>query len=100
MHLPTLMRITLLCVLCLLSGLRALALHGKGGVLTYEYLGNGSTPNTSKYRVTAKEYFDCHGTQFILTPIYLAAYDASTRTIFKTYVINRATQIEVKKTSF
>ena len=100
MPLPLLMRTTLLCCLCLLSALHALALHGKGGVLTYEYLGPGSAANTSKYKVTAKEYFDCHGTQFILTPIYLSAYDAVTNTLYKTYTIDRASQIEVKKTSF
>jgi gliding motility-associated-like protein len=94
------MRTTLLCCFCLLTGLRALALHGKGGVLTYEYLGPGSAPNTSKYKVTAKEYFDCHGTQFILAPIYMSVYDAGTNTLYKTYTIERASQIEVKKTSF
>lgn len=94
------MRTALLCCLCLFTTLRALALHGKGGVLTYEYLGPGSAPNTSKYQVTSKEYFDCHGTQFILTPIYLAAYDAGTNALYKTYTIQRTSQIEVKKMSF
>ena len=94
------MRTALLSCVCLFLSLYALALHGKGGVLTYEYLGPGSAPNTSKYRVTAKQYFDCHGTQFILTPIYLTAYEVGKTTQYQTFTINRASQIEIKKTTF
>src|SRR5437016_9331103 len=39
-----------------------LAEHIKGGELYYEYLGPGSTSNTSQYRLTLKLYIDCNAT--------------------------------------
>ena len=33
--------------------------HTKGGWLYYEYLGAGANPNTSKYRITLKQYTEC-----------------------------------------
>jgi len=37
----------------------AFANHTKGGWIYYEYLGPGSTPNTSAYRITLKLYTEC-----------------------------------------
>jgi gliding motility-associated-like protein len=34
--------------------------HIKGGEMTYEYLGDGAGPNTSRYRITLKLYIDCN----------------------------------------
>ena len=33
--------------------------HTKGGWMYYEYLGPGTAPNTSKYRITLKQYTEC-----------------------------------------
>ena len=43
-----------------LVSLGSFANHLKGGWIYYEYLGNGNTPNTSKYRITVKQYIECH----------------------------------------
>lgn len=49
----------LLVVICgfLLTHLNAA--HLKGGWIQYEYLGDGSNPNTSRYRITVRQYLDC-----------------------------------------
>lgn len=33
--------------------------HTKGGWMYYEYMGPGAAPNTSKYRITLKQYTEC-----------------------------------------
>ncbi len=53
------MRKTLFTFLILLACIPALARHTKGGWMYYEYLGEGSAPNTAKYRITLKAYTSC-----------------------------------------
>ena len=77
-----------------------LARHGKGGVLTYEYLGNGSAANTSKYRITAIHYIDCEGTQFIEAAIYIGIFDGSSNSLVRTLTIAKNSQTNIQKTSF
>jgi gliding motility-associated-like protein len=36
------------------------AAHLKGGWIQYEYLGDGDAPNTTKYRITVRQYLDCN----------------------------------------
>lgn len=43
----------------LLSTLPAMARHVAGGELYYEYLGTGSSPNTSSYRITLRLFREC-----------------------------------------
>ncbi len=50
------------CILFILSFLSVkeiLANHTKGGWMYYEYLGPGSAPNTSRYRIILKLYSEC-----------------------------------------
>ncbi len=50
----------LILLLTLFSiGLAANARHLKGGWIQYEYLGPGSLPNTSSYKITIRQYLDC-----------------------------------------
>lgn len=53
--------ISLVIVLLALMGF-AKAEHIKGGEMYYEYLGNGSAANSSRYRITLKLYIDCQAT--------------------------------------
>lgn len=46
----------LLCI-CFFAG-AAEAAHLKGGWIQYEYLGDGTAANTSKYRITVRQYLD------------------------------------------
>jgi hypothetical protein len=46
-------------MLFLLCTLPALARHVAGGELYYEYLGSGSAPNTSNYRITLRLFREC-----------------------------------------
>lgn len=46
----------LLCI-CFIAGF-AKANHLKGGWIQYEYLGDGAAANTSKYRITVRQYLD------------------------------------------
>ncbi len=43
----------------LLSTLSAMARHVAGGELYYEYLGSGTSPNTSNYRITLRLFREC-----------------------------------------
>ncbi|MFZ6023137.1 MAG: gliding motility-associated C-terminal domain-containing protein [Bacteroidota bacterium] len=43
----------------LLSTLPTMARHVAGGELYYEYLGSGSSPNTSNYRITLRLFREC-----------------------------------------
>lgn len=49
----------ILFILSFLSCKEILANHTKGGWMFYEYLGPGTAPNTSSYRITLKLYTEC-----------------------------------------
>ena len=49
-----------LIIITLLYFLPASASHISGGELFYEYQGPGSTPNSSKYKLTIRLFSDCH----------------------------------------
>jgi gliding motility-associated-like protein len=49
----------ILFILSFLSFKEILANHTKGGWMFYEYLGPGSAPNSSSYRITLKLYTEC-----------------------------------------
>src|SRR5215217_1983069 len=94
------MKAWIFVLLFLVSTLPAVARHGKGGVLTYEFLGNGSVPNTSRYRVTATHYIDCDGVQFIEQNVYLGIFDGATNDLVATRVIAKTTQQFIQKSYF
>lgn len=87
-------------LLLLLAALPAQARHGKGGELTYEYLGAGSRASTSRYRITARHFIDCDGVQFAEANIYLGIFDAKTNALLRTFTIPKATQQTIQKTYF
>lgn len=50
----------LILIITLLYFLQASASHISGGELFYEYLGPGSSANSSKYKITIRLFSDCH----------------------------------------
>ncbi|MEO5998758.1 MAG: PKD domain-containing protein, partial [Chitinophagaceae bacterium] len=78
----------------------AFARHGKGGSITYEYLGVGSASGTSKYRMTVKHYIDCDGTQFIEPASYLGIFDAGSNNLVKTLTIQESSRTTIQKQHF
>ncbi len=50
----------LVIIITLLSFLQSSASHISGGELFYEYLGSGSSANSSKYKITIRLFSDCH----------------------------------------
>jgi gliding motility-associated-like protein len=52
-----------LIILCSLLLTQLNAAHLKGGWIQYEYIGDGSIANSSRYRITVRQYLDCNSTQ-------------------------------------
>ncbi len=75
--------------------------HLKGGWIQYEYIGVGSAPNTSLYRITVKQYLDCGsvGNQRDQN-IYLSAFDALTGAEVHAYTVPLSSSDNPNKTSF
>lgn len=93
------MKIALLLTIFFLCTGELFARHGKGGVLTYEYLGKGSS-TTSRYKLTVKHYIDCEGTQFIEPQVYVGIFDGVTDILIKTVTITKTNESTIRKTSF
>ncbi|MEP6597597.1 MAG: hypothetical protein ABJA71_16705, partial [Ginsengibacter sp.] len=74
--------IVLLSISCLVS----FANHLKGGWIFYEYLGNGSAANTSKYKITVKQYIDCDITNpgQLDQSVYLGIFDGASNQLIQT----------------
>jgi gliding motility-associated-like protein len=51
-----------LIILCIVLLTQLNAAHLKGGWIQYEYLGDGAAANSSKYRITVRQYLDCNST--------------------------------------
>jgi hypothetical protein len=51
-----------LIILCSVLLTQLNAAHLKGGWIQYEYLGDGAAANSSKYRITVRQYLDCNST--------------------------------------
>ncbi len=81
-------------ILFLLFGLGLLntveAKHLKGGWIQYEYLGSGATANTSKYRITVRQYATCGGNN--VSPqdpqIIFGIFDASNNSLIENILID------------
>ena len=78
----------------------ALAMHGKGGFISYQYLGSGSSSNASKYRVTVTHYIDCNNEQFTEAQVYLGIFDAGTYSLIKTVTIAKTSTVKITKTAY
>jgi len=78
----------------------AFARHGKGGSITYEYLGSGSAAGTSKYRITVKHYIDCGGMQFIEPSAFVGIFNIAGNTLVSTFNIPESNRTTIQKSSF
>src|SRR2546428_5124406 len=74
--------------------------HGKGGVISYEYLGAGTVANTSKYKITVQHYVNCARTGDEPSQVYLGIFDASTNSLVTTLTISRTSAQTAQKQSF
>ncbi|HQS23006.1 MAG: hypothetical protein B7Y11_02995 [Sphingobacteriia bacterium 24-36-13] len=52
-----------LIILCSVLLTQLNAAHLKGGWIQYEYIGDGAIANSSRYRITVRQYLDCNSTQ-------------------------------------
>lgn len=80
-------RVALVIILFLFT-LSSFADHLKGGWIYYEYLGNGTDPNTSRYRVTVKQYMRCNALGGQLDPeVFLGIFDGGSDQLIQTITI-------------
>lgn len=64
------------------------AAHLKGGWIQYEYIGGGSSPNTSRYRITVRQYLDCNSTGGQRDPVvHLGIFNTATNILQQTLTI-------------
>jgi len=73
--------------------------HLKGGWIFYEYLGNGTAPNTSKYKITVKQYINCDitNTGQLDQSVYLGIFDGTSNQLIQTETIPLSgTEVERK----
>jgi gliding motility-associated-like protein len=88
---------------CLLfATIQVHANHLKGGWIQYEYLGPGSTANSSSYSITIKQYLDCGSTAAQRdAQVYLGIFDGNTNLQFgATIAIPLSGTDHPNKTSF
>lgn len=90
----------LLFFCCLLFAHTAIARHGKGGALLYEYLGAGTATGTSKYRVTVQHYVNCDRISDEPSSIYLGIFAANSNSLVTTVTVSRTSTAEITKTTF
>ncbi len=65
------------------------AKHLKGGWIQYEYIGVGASPNTSKYRITVRQYLDISSSGGQIDgQIFLGVFDAGTNELYRTLTID------------
>ncbi len=76
------------------------ARHGKGGYLIYEYLGNGTATNTSKYKLTVLHYVNCQEVQFETGFVYIGVFDGFDNAFLQTITINSPVSQAIRKQSF
>src|SRR3954468_1676311 len=94
------MKKVLLYLILLSISTTALARHGKGGYLIYQYIGAGSSPGTSKYKITVLHYVNCQEVQFETGFVYVGIFDAANYAFQQSIIINSPTRQVVTKQSF
>jgi hypothetical protein len=90
----------LLCLLLICLGTAAWAIHGKGGYLIYEYLGDGSAAGTSKYKITVLHYVNCQEVQYETGVVYIGVFDAATKVLRQRITANTFISEAVRKQTF
>ena len=82
------MKRIILIILTALVSFSSSARHLKGGWIFYQYLGKGSAPNTSKYRIVVNQYLSCGSTtgQIDLS-IRLGIFEGSTSVSYTQLVV-------------
>ncbi len=92
----------IICLLIVLfSTVASFAMHLKGGWIQYEYLGVGSAPNTSQYRITVRQYLLCSSTTGqIDANIVLGIFYGATNTLYKDVSIAQRADLNTSKTTF
>ncbi|MDQ6757084.1 MAG: PKD domain-containing protein [Bacteroidota bacterium] len=72
-----------------ISSLVSLADHLKGGWIYYEYLGAGSIANTSKYKITVKQYLRCDNLSSgqIDQNVFMGIFDGASNNLLQTVTI-------------
>lgn len=83
-----------------LPGSALFARHGKGGSITYQYLGAGTSPNTSRYQLTIKHYIDCNSPNLIEPSVFLGIFDVASSSLINTLTIPITDQVIMQKMSF
>ncbi len=77
------------------------AAHLKGGWIQYEYLGDGGAANTSRYRITVRQYLDCSSTGAQIDPqIYLGIFSRLSNILVTTITIPRSGTDNPNKTTY
>lgn len=91
-------KLVFILFLCFLY-LSSVADHLKGGWIYYEYLGAGNTANTSKYKITVKQYMRCDASEGQLDQdVYLGIFNGSTNMLIRTdTIVLESTVYEEKK---
>src|SRR3954454_7126380 len=94
------MKKVLLYLILLSLSTAALARHGKGGYLIYQYLGAGSSPGTSRNKITVLHYVNCQEVQFETGLVYVGVFNAATNAFKYTIAIYSPTRQIVTKQTF
>ena len=96
------MKKAFLCLFISLSCLSSFANHLKGGWIYYEYLGIGNAANTSKYKITVKQYIECEITNpgQLDQDVYLGIFDGSTFQLLQTHTVPKTGTETERKSDF
>ncbi len=90
----------LFLILLLVTG-SAYANHLKGGWIQYEYVGPGSTANSSLYNITVRQYLDCSSTAGQRdAQVYVGIYDAGTNRLERQLTLTLSGSDRPNKTSY
>ena len=82
------MKRAVLVIILFLFTIPLFADHLKGGWIYYEYLGIGDSPNTSKYRITVKQYMKCDAFGGQLDPeVFLGIFDGAGNSPIRTEIV-------------
>jgi gliding motility-associated-like protein len=96
------MKKSLFIFLLSLCSLVSFADHIKGGWIYYEYLGVGAATNTSKYKITVKQYIRCgflsSGQKDL--QVFLGIFDGVTNQLIQTETIPLAASDSIRKIDF
>ena len=91
--------VILLCIVFITGS--AEAAHLKGGWIQYEYLGQGSTSNSSRYRITVRQYLDYNSTPGQVDPfVSIGIFNGLTNAPVQTVNVNLTDTERPEKTDY